>query len=726
MRKVLIALVIVVLLVAGAGFVALRNLDAYVTENRDLVAGRVGEALGREVAFDAVGISWAGGLGVRVEGLRVGDDPAFSEDDFLTADAVDVQVKLLPALFGRVEVARVILRAPQLRVTQTKDGLSTDSLGRRGDASPPADATGEGRGAPPLAIGLLDMRDASVRFTDRRVRPASTLEIEQLDVRASELALDEPLSFEVSAALFGAPSRNFEAEGTVGPLRGGTPRADLDLTLDGVALDGALDVALVRSLVPKAFSGSGPVDLDAAIEGTLDELTFDVALDAKAAAVKFGETIDKAPGVPLDVTAAGTKQGDEVDVTRLRARLDGTDVSGKARVALGDTTQVDFDLASPAVAPAAFGAGEADDRVRDVALSGKVALAEAGPKGSVKARSPSGRLRGADYSDLVADLVLGGGRITLQQATAQAFGGTLEAKGAYTAGPKGAPRFGVETQLRDMRIEQITRMVSGRAARLLNGTIDANLNLDGAGSGWEQIQRALRGNGNLHLRDGVLKGINPAGDTLRALLVIPALGKLAIGRVLQNHPQLLGEGDTAIEDLTGDFTIRDGWVNVSKLVLQTTEYALSGSGRYSFAGQLDFKTSLTFGQMLSSELLGAEPDLRYVREASGRLAIPVALKGTPPKVAVIPDVTKLAGFAAREALTDVLTDALGVKKQEPSGEEQGGAAGGLLGNVIEGALGRPDAPPAEQEPPPQPAPAPEQVGEELLRRGLGELLGGDR
>ena len=137
MRKVLIIGMVFVVALAAALALAFRNLDTYLTENRDLVAAEVAEVLGRDVHFESVAVSWRGGFGVRVNALRIGDDPAFSDEDFLSADAVDVRVKLLPALLGRVEVARVVLRAPRVFVTQTREGLSTDSLG----GGPPAAAS---------------------------------------------------------------------------------------------------------------------------------------------------------------------------------------------------------------------------------------------------------------------------------------------------------------------------------------------------------------------------------------------------------------------------------------------------------------------------------------------------------------------------------------------------------------------------------------------------------
>ena len=98
--------------------------------------------------------------------------------------------------------------------------------------------------------------------------------------------------------------------------------------------------------------------------------------------------------------------------------------------------------------------------------------------------------------------------------------------------------------------------------------------------------------------------------------------------------------------------------------------------------------------------------MRYLRAADGRVEVPVAFRGSPPKIAAVPDVSRLAQGAAREAVTDLLGQALGSRRAtEPAPQA--------------------DAPaPVEEEA--APPPTGEDVGSELLRRGLEELLGGGR
>ena len=325
MRRWGILLGIVVLVLVAALVVAALNLNRFLNQNRDLIAKQAQRAIGREVRFGEVGVSFAGGLGVRVEDLHVGDDPAFSKEDFVTAEAVDVGVKILPALFGRIELGRVVLRSPSISVIQTSQGLSIDSLG--GAKQEPA----QEKGPPPaLLVSLVDIRDGTLRFVDQTAKPPAELRVAQLDFSASDVSLTDPVRFELSAALLGAEKPNLSASGTLGPLQSDSPRADLELRIDPLVVDEVLRLRQVAKALPPELSASGPVRLEVEAEGTLAKLRFEATLDARGAAVKYGESFDKARGVPLDLLLRGEKTGNDLVLETLEARIDETQLRGRA------------------------------------------------------------------------------------------------------------------------------------------------------------------------------------------------------------------------------------------------------------------------------------------------------------------------------------------------------------------------------------------------------------
>jgi uncharacterized protein involved in outer membrane biogenesis len=763
MRRWVILLGIGAVVLVGALVVAALNLNRFLNQNRDLIAKQAQRAIGREVRFSEVGVSFAGGLGVRVEDLHVGDDPNFSKGDFVAAEAVDVGVKILPALFGRIELGRMVLRSPSINVIQTSQGLSIDSLG--GTKQEPT----QGKGPPPaLLVSLVDIRDGTLRFVDQTSKPPAELRVAQLDFSASDVSLTDPVRFELSAALLGAEKPNLKASGTLGPLQSDSPRADLQLRIDPLVVDEALRLRQVAKALPPELSASGPVRLEVEAEGTLPKLLFEATLDARGAAVKYGESFDKARGVPLNLLLRGEKTGNDLVVETLEATLDETQLRGRATVKNLDDPVVDFTLSSQAIHLASLGAGDPKasppDVVRDVELEGDLSLPRAGPKGKASLRSGKGTVSGAAYQNLAADLRLSNQRLDIAKLSLDAFEGALTASGFYDMKNAQRPSFDLRTQLADMRVEKIVESQAPGAARLITGKLAAKLDLRGADAAWEQIKRGLTGDGDLRIAEGVIRDFNPAGPTLRAIMAVPTLSSTALRQFLDEHPQVFGVDDTPFEIMEGKLEIRDGWVHARDFVLAARDYSLSGNGRYSLDNQLDFKTVMTLSQKLSEGLVAAEQNLRYLRTPQGRVALPVAVRGTPPKLSILPDVTAVAQGASREALTGVLEKALGGKKAQqeaaaprsqppspPSAEPEAAAPPGQLPPP---PSAQPEAPPVEPAPPPsaeaeaaappshsppspsaeaevppaQPPPSPsaEEVGQELLRRGLGELLGGER
>jgi uncharacterized protein involved in outer membrane biogenesis len=259
MRKWIIVFGIVILVAVGALALIAVNINSYLNENRDWVSEQAESALGRSVSFGKARISLLGGLALRVADLRIGEDPAFSKEPFVSADAIDLRVAVLPALFGKIEVGRAVLRSPTITVIQTAKGLSTDSLGGGGKAAKAA-KTAEGAdeegGLPAFAIASVDISDGTLRFIDKTAKPPSEQSVEKLDFRATNVSLTGPVGFDVKAAVLGASRQNVRVIGQLEDLE--NPKASFTLTSSELELapgkgDALRDVEVKGTLsLPKA------------------------------------------------------------------------------------------------------------------------------------------------------------------------------------------------------------------------------------------------------------------------------------------------------------------------------------------------------------------------------------------------------------------------------------------------------------------------------------------
>ncbi len=149
-RVIVIAVAIVGAVVIFAGailFYAATNLNSIIAERRQIVLDKVSRALGRQVHADDIKVSLGWGILADVTGVRVSDDPDFSNKPFIEANNVYTRLELIPLLARRIEVTEVVLDKPVIRIVQTHDGtLNVSTLGRKKVENEEEAAGGGGKG----------------------------------------------------------------------------------------------------------------------------------------------------------------------------------------------------------------------------------------------------------------------------------------------------------------------------------------------------------------------------------------------------------------------------------------------------------------------------------------------------------------------------------------------------------------------------------------------------
>jgi hypothetical protein len=253
---------------------------------------------------------------------------------------------------GRVEVARVALRRPEIIVWQTPDGLSTDSLGAASEAPPPDAAPTEQLETPAAVVALIDISDGRLRFVDSSSGEVVETKIEQLDFEAANVNLSDPIHFGASAALFSAPSRNAQLRGTVGPLDpelASQSPVELELWLDKVSVEALLQSPAFAGSLPPELSANGDVELQAFITGSLAQLEIRWSLDATAAALRYGDLLDKPVGTPLEIELDGKVVGDTFELASSTLKLDRALAQAQGSVRLAEPTTYDLQLRSEAL-----------------------------------------------------------------------------------------------------------------------------------------------------------------------------------------------------------------------------------------------------------------------------------------------------------------------------------------------------------------------------------------
>ena len=202
MRRVLVVAGALALATAAA-LVALSSLVA--SQGQRLLAA-ASAALGREITAEDVGIHLGLGVGVALHGVRVAADPALrSADPLVTADRVEMRVRLLPLVRREVVVDRILVDAPTMDVVRDRAGrLNIGTFGPRhgaeaaGDApaggAPPAPAE-SAAARPAFQVAMLRVRGGTLRFRDETTGRTSALLDMSADGRQPRVDAPMPVSF---------------------------------------------------------------------------------------------------------------------------------------------------------------------------------------------------------------------------------------------------------------------------------------------------------------------------------------------------------------------------------------------------------------------------------------------------------------------------------------------------------------------------------------------------
>jgi AsmA protein len=129
--KIVIGLLIAVALMVGIilALPFLVDLNKY----QDLYKPLLEDALNRKVQLKDIRLTIWPRIGARVADLVVLDDPAFDSSPFTSLASLDIGVKLMPLLSGKVEVDEITLRDPVITVIKNKSGiLNVSTIGRTG------------------------------------------------------------------------------------------------------------------------------------------------------------------------------------------------------------------------------------------------------------------------------------------------------------------------------------------------------------------------------------------------------------------------------------------------------------------------------------------------------------------------------------------------------------------------------------------------------------------
>ncbi len=132
---------------------------------RQMIVEKASAAMGRPVNVGSVDFSIWGGLGVTLDSVVVDNPPDWPADQkMLTADKVDVKVRILPLISGEYRLSKLIIDRPVINLTKTETGANNFTFPATDTSAMTRQMPEETRSAA-LAVSLDELRINSGQVT---------------------------------------------------------------------------------------------------------------------------------------------------------------------------------------------------------------------------------------------------------------------------------------------------------------------------------------------------------------------------------------------------------------------------------------------------------------------------------------------------------------------------------------------------------------------------------
>jgi AsmA protein len=177
----------------------------------------------------------------------------------------------------------------------------------------------------------------------------------------------------------------------------------------------------------------------------------------------------------------------------------------------------------------------------------------------------------------------------------------------------------------------------------ISGTAGADLTLKGRGFSMPDLTKALEATGHMAVKDGRIEGVN---------LLQEAMSILKVAGITLDNPKA-----TAFSTIETDLVIKQGIVNVQRLLMDSHDFQATGGGTIGFDQKLNLGVTLNLSQDLSRKIAGASPVAKLALK-EGRLSLPLTIGGTVQAPSYGLDMKDLTG-AVQEQVKKKAEEAIG-------------------------------------------------------------------
>jgi AsmA protein len=568
-RKIMVglALIIVLVIVVILFLPVLLDLNRY----RDRYLPVLEQVLHRPVDVQDVRLTLFPKLGVRMQGMTIGDDPAFSPQAFVTIPSAEVEIQWLPLLRRHIQVEHVRLHDPRVHVIRRPDGLlNMATIGKDHALQPPEKAGSNPANAlKPLlgvfAVERFSMTGGSLQYENRSKESSRSYYLEQLEFVTNSVQLGQTASLHVKGVVM-PYQLPLEMTGRFGPLQ---PTLDLPM----------IDLAGSIGKVEGTAQGQvidGRLELDVQIpDVSTDDMPMKVALD-KPVFVRHFQAHLMASLIPKGSPKSST--GVRIDPLTVDLQMGGATIHLSGQ---GTPGRLILSGEAPTLSSDDF----------PLALSVQ---------------------RPFSLEQIRFETVIQETRVDLVSLNAQAFRGNLEAHGRWD-GTLAVPLLSFQGNFTNFAVESLIQALRSSSLRLTGmGELHWSVVRARSPSGQSDMTGPVR----LMIRDGQLVGFDVMQGIEDALQL----------------PDLLDEstGATKFSLIDAKVELEDKGLVIRQLTVEAPDFSLTGVGSLGFDESLNLQGNLAVSRTIGDRIIQRFP-MAKVAWHQGKLVLPFTVRGTVQK-----------------------------------------------------------------------------------------------
>ena len=229
----------------------------------------------------------------------------------------------------------------------------------------------------------------------------------------------------------------------------------------------------------------------------------------------------------------------------------------------------------------------------------------------------------------------------LSNLSFQLFDGQVKAQGGFSSGSD-SPPFTAKATIQGLQLGPALEALEAPPMSI-SGTAEADLVLQGRGFSMSNLTKTLEGTGHVAVKDGKVEGVN---------LLQEAISLLKVAGISLDHAKA-----TVFSTIETDLAIKEGVINVQRLLMDSHDFQATGNGTIGFDQTLNLKVTLNLSQALSQKIIGSSPAAR-LGLTEGRLTMPLLITGTMQAPSYGLDSKALAG-KVQEQVKEKLKEAIG-------------------------------------------------------------------